>query len=61
MSTNLITSIPNGSIYINNKIYIPVQIIYDNIPSNSIIYKNKIYQELMPNSNYENNNNINNN
>ena len=61
MSTNLITSIPNGFIYINNKIYIPAQIINDNIPSNSIIYKNKIYQELMPNSNYENNNKINDN
>ena len=50
MSNNQITQIPNGAIFLNNKIYIQAQIIDDNIPINSIIYKNKIYQEFKTNN-----------
>ena len=54
----IFSNIPNGSIYVNNKIYILFDKNQKEIPENSIIYNNNIYIEYMNVNNNSTNNNI---
>ena len=44
---NSVMKIPEGSVYLNNSIYCPINISNDSlIPSNAIIYKGKSYTKF---------------
>ena len=54
----IITNIPNGSIFVNKKIYNPFDENQKEIPENSIIYNNNIYIQYKNVNNNSTNNNI---